>query len=54
MENKEWNKNDRQGREKKKIDATNAIVYATIIIIAVTLFFTGLKYIADHAQYYVK
>lgn len=49
MKNNEW-----QGRRKGQIVSTNAIVYAAIIIIAATLFFTGLKYIADHAQYYVK
>jgi uncharacterized membrane protein YidH (DUF202 family) len=54
MENKEWNKNDWQGREKKQIDTTNVIVYLTMGLVAATIFLAGLYYgltfIANHLR----
>ena len=54
MKNNKWDRNDWQGRRKDQVDSTNLIVWISMAVIALTLFFTFLKYVADHAHFYIK
>jgi len=43
-----WDKKEWQGRRKDQLDSTNVIVYATIVIISLTIFFKVLIKIGSY------
>ena len=54
MENNDWDRDEWQGRRKDQVDSTNMMVWVSMAVIALTLFFASLKYAADHAHFYIK